>query len=146
MRKGEIMKTSDSSLLAELKAAGFALTAEASRLRVAPADRLTDELRAGIREHRAELIALLAAESAPAVRSGTDTTPAASVRPERDMAPSRVSCGTCLHFLPDTINQSEGLGRCGMTGTGPPAGGSGYGACFPLAPRQCPSYQPRNER
>jgi len=143
MRKGQIMRSSDSSLLAEkLRAAGFSLTAEGSRLRVAPADRLTDELRAGIREHRAELIALLAAESAPAVRSGTDTTPAEKIAPRANM----VACGTCLHFLPDTINQIEGLGRCGVTGTGPPAGGSGYRACFPLAPRQCPSYQPRNER
>ena len=137
------MRTSDSSLLVEkLRAAGFTLTAEGSRLRVAPADKLTDELRAHIREHRAGLIALLAAESAPAVESYPSPTPAQKVAPRANM----VSCGTCLHFLPDYINPPQGLGRCGVTGTGPPAGGNGYGACFPMAPRRCPAYQPRNER
>ncbi|MHB8210870.1 MAG: TubC N-terminal docking domain-related protein [Acidithiobacillus sp.] len=64
-----------SSLLAELRAEGFTLTAEGSRLRVAPADSLTDELRQRIKEHRAEIVALLAAESTPAVRSATDMPP-----------------------------------------------------------------------
>jgi len=139
------MKTSD-SLLAELRASGLTLTADGSRLRVAPADKLTDDLRAGIREHRAGLLALLAAESAPAVESYSSTTPAEKIAPRANFGPSRVSCGTCLHFLPDYINPPQGLGRCGVTGTGPPAGGNGYGACFPMAPRQCPAYQPRNER
>jgi hypothetical protein len=80
------MKTSDtsilaaSSLLAELKAAGFALTVEGSRLRVSPADMLTDELRQRIREHRDALTSILAAESAPDGRSATDATPAACVQ------------------------------------------------------------------
>lgn len=70
------MKTSDPSILVEkLKAAGFTLTAEGSRLRVAPADMLTDELRQRIREHRAGLISILAAGSAPAVRSTTGCHP-----------------------------------------------------------------------
>lgn len=83
---GEIMKSSNpspmaaSSLLAELRAEGFTLTAEGSRLRVAHADMLTDELRQRIREHRAGLMSILAAESAPAVRSATDATPAACVQ------------------------------------------------------------------
>ncbi|MHB1322330.1 MAG: TubC N-terminal docking domain-related protein [Acidithiobacillus ferrivorans] len=137
------MKTSNpspmaaSSILAELKAAGFALTAEGSRLRVAPADMLTDELRQRIREHRTALMSILAAESAPAVRSATDATPAACVRPEQDMA----HCGACSHFLPDAINPAQGVGRCGVTGAGPPSGGDGYKACYPMAPRQCPSYE-----
>ncbi len=82
------MKTSDpsilaaSSLLVELKAAGFTLTAEGSRLRASPADMLTDELRQRIREHRTGLISILAAESAPAVQGTADTTPAASMQPE----------------------------------------------------------------
>ena len=76
-----------SSLLAELRAAGFTLTAEGSRLRVAPADLLTDELRAGIREHRAELVRILAAESAPDGRSGTDATVPDCVQPEPRKTP-----------------------------------------------------------
>lgn len=46
---------------------------------------------------------ILAAESAPDVRSTTDATPAACVRPEQDMA----HCGACSHFLPDTINPTQ---------------------------------------
>ena len=145
--KGKIMKSSNhpspmaaSSLLAELRAAGFTLTAEGSRLRVAPADLLTDELRAGIREHRAELVRILAAESAPDGRSTADLTQPPSVRPERDMA----HCGACSHFLPDSINPAQGVGRCGVTGAGPPSVASGdYAACYPMAPRQCPSYELR---
>jgi len=56
------MNTSD-SLLAELKAAGFTLTVEGERLRVRPADFLTDALRSAIREHRDALHALVASES-----------------------------------------------------------------------------------
>ena len=78
--KGEIMKNFEPSLLVEkLMAAGFALTAEGSRLRVSPADLLTDELRESIRENKAALLALLAA---PAVQGTTDTTPAATMQPE----------------------------------------------------------------
>jgi len=138
------MKTSD-PFLAELRRRGLTLTAEGSRLRVAPAGLLTNDLREHIREHRAGLIALLAAESAPAVESyPSSSTPAEKIAPGANLGPLRVSCVACSHFLPDTINPSEGLGRCGVTGTGPPAGGNGY-ACFPMAPRQCPAYQPRNQ-
>ena len=151
MTPGKIMKSSNpspmaaSSLLAELRAASFTLTAESSRLRVMPADSLTDELRQSIREHRAGIVALLAAESAPAIESTTDATPALSVHPEQDMAPSRASCGTCLHFLPDTINLAQGVGRCGVTGAGPPSVASGdYAACYPRAPRTCPSYEQKD--
>ena len=86
--KGKIMKNSDPSLLVEkLMAAGFTLTADGPRLRVAPADLLTDELRAGIREHKAGLISILAAESAPAVQSTTDTTPTTTMQPEPKKPP-----------------------------------------------------------
>lgn len=137
------MKSSNLSLLVEeLKSAGFTLTAEGSRLRVAPADSLTDELRQRIREHRAGIIALLAAESAPAVENYPSPTEPLSVQHRADMAPSRASCGTCLHFLPDSINPAQGVGRCEVTGAGPPSVASGdYAACYPLAPRTCPSYE-----
>lgn len=137
------MKSSNPSLLVEeLKAAGFTLSAEGSRLRVMPADSLTDELRQSIREHRAGIVALLAAESAPDVRSTTDITPAEKMQHGPDMTPSRVSCGTCLHFVPDTINPAQGIGTCSLTGAGPPSVASGdYAACYPMAPRKCPSYE-----
>lgn len=146
MTPGKIMKSSNpspmaaSSLLAELRAASFTLTAESSRLRVMPADSLTDELRQSIREHRAGIVALLAAESAPDGRSATDATPAACVRPEQDMA----HCGACSHFLPDTINPAQAVGRCEVTGTGPPSVEHGdYAACYPLAPRRCSNHELR---
>lgn len=136
------MKTSNPSLLVEeLRSGGFALTAEGSRLRVAPADMLTDELRQRIREHRAALVSILAAESAPGGRSTTDATPAACVHPEQDMAPSCTFCGTCLHFVPGQPLPGQSLGTCSLTGAGPPSGGSGYKACYPMAPRTCPSYE-----
>ena len=104
------MKTSNSSplaaasLLVELKAAG-------SRLRVAPADWLTDELRAGIREHRAGIVRILAAEAAPDVESYLCTTQPLSVRHSADMAPqsapATITCGQCSRFLPDTINPRQ---------------------------------------
>lgn len=72
---------------------------------------------------------------------GIDTTPATTMQPEPRKQPQRVSCGTCLRFLPDTINPAQGVGTCSLTGAGPPSGGSGYRACFPLAPRKCPSYE-----
>ena len=134
------MKNSEPSLLVEkLMAAGFTLTADGSRLRVAPADLLTDELRAGIRENKAALLALLAV---PTVRSTTDTTPAATMQHRADMAPSRLSCGTCLHFVPDTINPAQGVGTCKITGAGPPSAEHGdYRACYPLAKRYCDTHE-----
>ncbi len=57
-------------------------------------------------------------------------------------APARVSCGTCAHFQPDTINLLQGVGRCTRTLSGlPPKGGSGYGVCYPFSPRVCCHYQ-----
>ncbi|UEP59780.1 hypothetical protein [Acidithiobacillus ferriphilus] len=140
------MKTSNPSLLVEkLRSAGFTLTAEGSRLRVAPADLLTDELRRSIKEHRAGLISILAAESAPAVECTTDATSAEKMQHRPDMAPSRVSCGTCLHFLPGHPMPGQSLGTCSLTGAGPPSVASGdYAACFPMAPRKCPSYELRD--
>lgn len=134
------MKSSNPSLLVEkLKTAGFTLTVEGSRLRVAPADLLTDELRQSIKEHRSGIIALLAAEAGPDAESGLTRTE--KMQHNARMAPLRTHCGTCLHFLPDTINPSQGVGRCEVTGAGPTPGASGYKACYPMAPRTCPSYE-----
>jgi hypothetical protein len=105
--------------------------------------------RAGIMEYDAELpraeaerlAKIRPTETPETVESYPSTTQPPSVRPERDMGPSRVSCGTCLHFLPDYVNPSEGMGRCTVTPTGlPPRGGNGHGAPYPNAPRRCPEY------
>ena len=142
------MKNFESSLLvAELRAAGLTLSAHGGKLKVGPADLLTDELRQSIRGHRAGIVALLAAEASPAVECTTDAPPAEKMQPEPNMTPSRASCGTCLHFLPDTINPVQGVGRCEVTGAGPPSVASGdYAACFPLAPRRCSNHELRNEK
>ncbi len=142
MRRGQILRTSDLSLLAELRRAGLTVTAEGGRLRVGPSHLLADELRAAIREHRAGLVRILAAEAAPDVESYPSPTPAEKVPPRANMAPSRVSCGACLHFIPGQPLPGESLGRCTVTMTClPPAGGSGHGAPYPMAPRTCPSYE-----
>lgn len=54
-------------LLRHLRDAGFAVTAaDGGGIRVAPAGALTDDHRQAIRDHRAELLSLLAAPSQPA--------------------------------------------------------------------------------
>lgn len=133
------MKTSNSSplaaasLLVELKAAG-------SRLRVAPADSLTDELRQAIREHRTGIVRILAAEAAPDVESYLCTTQPLSVRHSADMAPqsapATVTCGSCVRFQPGTTKM--GIGVCSATSNGlPPKEQRGYLAAYPMAPRLC---------
>ena len=60
--------------------------------------------------------------------------------------PARVTCGTCTHFLPNTINPPQGVGCCARTLSGlPPKGGSGYGCCYPFSPRVCTHYEPIKE-
>ena len=53
------MRASARELLARLEAEGFVVAHDGERLLVAPRERLTDELRAAIREHRDYLLALL---------------------------------------------------------------------------------------
>ncbi|MBE7562320.1 hypothetical protein H7F10_04995 [Acidithiobacillus sp. HP-6] len=132
------MKLSNPSLLVEkLRTAGLTLSTIGGNLKVGPAVLLTDELRQAIREHRDEMIRILAAtpENYPS------NTPAASVRPEPRKQPQRVTCGECLRFLPGQPLPGQSLGTCSLTRSGPPSGGSGYKACYPMAPRQCPSYE-----
>ena len=77
---------------------------------------------------------------------GIDTTPATTMQPEPRKPPQRVSCGTCLHFLPDTINPAQGVGRCGVTVAGPPSAEHGdYRACYPLAERYCDTHEIRTD-
>ena len=130
------------TLLAVMREVGLHVRLDdGGQLRVGPPSMLWPYDVEYIKELKPALVSLLAAEAAPAVRSTTDLTQTPSVRPGQDMA----HCGACSRFLPDTINPAQGVGRCGITGTGPPSGGSGYEACYPLAPRQCPSYEQGTE-
>ena len=76
------------------------------------------------------------------VLSTTDTTQPASVQHRARKGPSRVSCGTCLRFLPGHPMPGQSLGTCSLTGAGPPSAEHGdYAACYPMAPRRCSSYE-----
>ena len=134
------------TLLAVMRKVGLHVRLDGGQLRVGPARLIEPYDVAYIKEHRAALVSILAAESAPDIESATDATPAEKMQHRPDMTSSRVSCGTCLHFLPDTIHPAQGVGRCGVTGAGPPSGGDGYRACFPLAPRRCSTHELRNGR
>lgn len=125
------------SLMSEIEQAAGEIWMEGERLkfRAVPA-----RLIPLIRENKAALLALLAVPHG--VRSTTDTTPAATMQHRADMAPSRLSCGTCLHFVPDTINPAQGVGTCKITGAGPPSAEHGdYRACYPLAKRYCDTHE-----
>ncbi len=77
---------------------------------------------------------------APARWESMDNTTAPAPMPYgADMAPQRVSCGSCARFQPGA--QALSIGVCLATSHGlPPEGGSGYKAAFPMAQRQCPEY------
>ncbi|MBU2755310.1 hypothetical protein HFU84_12165 [Acidithiobacillus sp. CV18-2] len=139
------MRTSDPSfLVAELRGRGLTLNVESGRLRVAPADRLTNELRASIREHKEALLSLVANKAPQAALGGERyirTTTTEKTAPAQDMAAQRVTCGQCQHFNRDTINPSQGMGLCTLTKAGlPPSGGTGYRACYPMAQRACHDF------
>ena len=72
-------------LLQALRAQGFTLRAEDGRVMVAPAERITDELRAVIRANKAELLTALGAGSSPESPAAVDSVrdPAAKGRRER---------------------------------------------------------------
>ncbi len=55
--------SSPAELLASLRTAGFTLVPRGEMLEVRPAGRLTDDLRAAIRAHKAELLRLLTTET-----------------------------------------------------------------------------------
>jgi hypothetical protein len=67
------------SLLANLRARGLRLKHVGARLHVAPRTALTDADREALREHRMELVALLHAETDPAVTAVIDMFPGARV-------------------------------------------------------------------
>jgi hypothetical protein len=87
-------------------------------------------------EHGAILHRLMA----PVRRESMDTTTAPAPMPYRaNLAPQRVSCGSCARFQPGP--QPLSIGVCLATSHGlAPEGGSGYKAAFPMAQRQCPEY------
>ncbi|MCK9188455.1 hypothetical protein [Acidithiobacillus sp.] len=94
-----------------------------------------------IREHKAALLALLTPPS-PA-KSTADTAQPMPMQHRADMppqtAPAPVYCRDCARFQPGI--QKLSVGACLASVTGPPSGGVGYKACYPMAPRTCPSYE-----
>lgn len=118
-------------LLADLKGEGLSVTAEGDRLVIRPASKLTDDMRAALREAKPALLELLAGEAETArrmlaevewqdadierfksrfnrlVRWGWPTADAEALAERltlRDRAgDTRVSCADCRHY---------GLGRC----------------------------------
>ncbi len=128
------------TLLAVMREIGLHVRLDdGGQLRVGPQAMLAPYDVEYIRETKPALIALLAAEQSG---MGIDTTPAEKMQHRANMAPSRVTCGDCLHFMPGQPLPGESLGACSLTGTGPPSVQHGdYAACYPLAPRACPSYK-----
>lgn len=109
-------------LLADLGGAGFTVSAEAGRLVIRPASKLTDDARAAVRESRPVLLALLAGEGARTdaeaarfldrrarlLRWGWAESDAEALgerlaKRDREADP-RVICAECQHYRP---------GRCG---------------------------------
>lgn len=77
---------------------------------------------------------------APAPReSMDDTTAPAPMQHRANLAPQRVSCGSCARFQPGP--QPLSIGRCLATVDGqPPKDQRGYLAAFPMAVRSCPEF------
>ena len=60
--------------------------------------------------------------------------------PPTARAPERVTCSSCVEFIPG--HEPNSLGKCALTADGlPPVASRGYGCCFPFAPRICPDYK-----
>lgn len=79
-----------------LRRAGLAVEANGDRLRLRPADRITDAVRQFVRDHRAELLADLSAanDAQPAnepPQATTATTPEATPAPAAESAPEAAS-------------------------------------------------------
>jgi hypothetical protein len=97
--KGKIMKLSNPSLLvAELRAAGLTLSAHGGKLKAGPADLLTDELRQSIKDRRAEILSILAAEPTPAVNTipATPMQHSAALAPQSEFSTPEVMAETLL--------------------------------------------------
>ena len=148
---------SAAALLAEIGLADGKIWMDGDRLkfRAVPA-RLTPL----IREHKAELLALLSEQTGKCSTAPVSVRPedknarfrelSLSVRHSADMAPqsapATVTCGSCVRFQPGTT--SLGIGVCLATTNGlPPKEQRGYLAAYPMAPRQCRDFdfQPTKE-
>lgn len=133
--------------MVELRSQGLTLTAEGGKLQVGPTERLTDELRQVIREHRAALLALVASESENTAKWYNHTTQAPKVSQNANMAQQKalVRCCDCSRFVPmdGTVGDSVwGIGSCTTTDSGLSPDGK---ACWPRAPRTCSNFNHRRK-
>ncbi|NKN34101.1 hypothetical protein [Marichromatium bheemlicum] len=142
---------------------GFSVAVDGERLTVAPVSRLTDDLRAEIREHRAEVVALLTAAGNAYLDAIGETDPAARAewlssmrRPtgfsaglasilkaagggEPEPEPEGVTCCTCHHYQRNRLNPAGGLGRCLVDA--PASGGPGSLWPYPDAFIRCAEWR-----
>lgn len=110
-------------LIRHLAHAGLRLEVDGARLVVWPAARLTDDIRALIREHKGELLRTLAS----AQDAGP---PAGESQADED---DRITCSTCRHFRVVTTRCSNHV-RAGMPFDLVPE--------LTTMPQRCPGYAP----
>jgi hypothetical protein len=102
------------TVLADLRAAGLTVTIHAGALAVRPASRLTDDLRARIRAHTADLLALLAADSTDGSDSIDSRDQGATVVGCASRAPVQHDAGvawTCTLCAPAPVLDGPSLPR-----------------------------------
>lgn len=121
-----------------LTKAGLKLSLDPSGgIRVEPRSILTDELRATIRSHREELLAVL---SAPAVCATGDASRTSSTTEGGLLsgfpADDRIRCHDCLHLT------GRGVCRTAGTSEGPTGTVRGYSPVLDLL-RRCEAFRPR---
>lgn len=92
--------TTAAEILARVQAAGIRLRAEGAKLIASPRERLTDELRAEIRAHKAELLAALARTPEPAHAGGPAEHAEPDTGPSLRLAPDRgADCMRCANLI-----------------------------------------------
>jgi hypothetical protein len=99
-------------VLATLQKAGVTLEAAGGSLVARPKVALTDELRALIRANKGGLLAELRADDGiEVIRQFFGIEPP-------NVAPVLVRCTACISFVPDSIGDGFGIGRCAVDGEG----------------------------
>lgn len=116
-------------VLAEMRAAGFALSVEGGLLMCEPLSRLTDSQRETLRAHKAALIGLLT--DRPSEQGRSEPTPPAGRSPPPPEPALDVRCGDCRHGQPATDPWSWHLCAAGAIRQ------HGWG----MAPRRCERWE-----